>query len=109
METRCVLIKLKPNSRDRVREWANTLNARKAEVLTTMQDEDVIVESAFLYRSEDGDFLVYYMKAENLLKAQKVAKESRHAIDAYHKQFKRDTWGSVEELELLVDFERITH
>ncbi len=108
METRCVLIKLKPNSRDRVREWANTLNARKDEALATLRDEGVIVESAFLYRREDGDFLVYYMKAENLQKAEKVAKESRHAIDSYHKQFKRDTWDRIEELELLVDFDRIT-
>ncbi len=109
METRCFLIKLKANSRDRVREWANTLNARKAEVLATLRDEEVIVESAFLYRSEDGDFLMYYVKAENLLKAQKVGKESRRAIDAYHQQFKRDTWDSTKELELLVDFERMTH
>ncbi len=105
METRCVLIKLKPNSIDRVREWANTLNARKDEALATLRDEEVMIESAFLYRSEDGDFLVYYMKAENFQKAQKVAKESRHAIDDYHRQFKRDTWDSVEELELLLNLD----
>ncbi len=77
-------------------------------MLATLRDEEVMIESAFLYRTEDGDFLVYYIKAENLQKAQKVAKESRHAIDDYHQQFKLHTWDSTKELELLVDFD-ITH
>ena len=45
------------------------------------------------------------MRAEDMERAQQVAKESFHDIDAYHQQFKRDTWvrGSVTELQLLVD------
>ena len=43
------------------------------------------------------------MRAESLQKAQEVVKESPHAIDAHHQQFKKDTWVGGKRLRLLVD------
>ena len=37
-----------------------------------------------------------------------VFKNSIHAIEAYHKQFKHDTWEATEDLELFLDLELIT-
>ena len=45
------------------------------------------------------------MRAWNLEDASRTARRSEHDIDAYHGQFKRDTWESQEPLELLIDFE----
>lgn len=103
-QTQCVKIRLEPNSLDRVREWATTLNkSRRAEAMATLADESVVFEAAFLDRTNDGDFLIYIMKAESFEKANRAAATSLHEIDAYHQAFKRDTWGTRTELELLLD------
>ena len=107
-QTQCVKIQLKPNSLERVRQWATTLNeSRRAEALATLRDETVVFEAAFLDHTAGGDFLIYVMKAESLQKAKEAAVTSTHEIDKYHKEFKRDTWGSREQLELLLDLDRI--
>lgn len=105
METRCARIKLKPGSLDDVRAWAAELNARRDEVIATLRDEGVAVESAFLERTPEGDFLVYYMRVRSHEQARAAFERSQHAIDAYHAAFKQRTWESSENLELLIDFE----
>lgn len=62
MDTKAALIKLKPGSLERVREWARTINHRRDEVLATRRDKGVTVESWFLLSREDGDYLMSYMR-----------------------------------------------
>jgi hypothetical protein len=107
VETRCVKIKLRSGSLDRVREWAAELNRRADEVLATLRDEGIVVESAFLDSTDEGDFLIYYMKAESLERAREVGRKSAHAVDEYYHQFQRETFESGKQLELLIDFDRI--
>jgi hypothetical protein len=101
VETVCVRVRLKEASLGRVREWAAELNARRDEVLATLRDEGVRVESVFL----DGDSLIYYMRAESIDQAREVYAHSTHAIDAYHQRFKDETFDEQTALELLIDFE----
>ena len=108
METACVKVRLKPNSLSRVRAWAAELSRRGDEVLATLRDEQVVVESVFLDQTNDGDFLIYYLKARSLEKAGQAVQQSQHEIDAYHQGFKRDTWESRKPLELLIDFENFS-
>ena len=96
-------VRLEPGSLPRVREWAAELNARRSEVLATLQDEGVRIESVFL----DGESLVYYLKADSLDRAREVYARSEHAIDAYHQRFKDETFAERSQLELLVDFENL--
>ena len=96
-------VRLEPGSLPRVREWAAELNARRSEVLATLQDEGVRIESVFL----DGESLVYYLKADSLDHAREVYARSQHAIDAYHQRFKDETFAERSQLELLVDFENL--
>ena len=98
-------IRLKPGSLEQVRAWAAELNRRPGEVLATLRDEGVVIESVFLDETADGDYLVYYMKARSLADARAVAQRSTHAIDAYHQRFKQDTWEATTPLEALIDFE----
>ena len=107
-ETRCVKIKLKPNSIERVREWAKTLNRRRDEAIETLRDETVVVESVFLDRTEQGDFLIYFMKAESFEKSSLAAETSSHSIDEYHRKFMRETRAEATPLELLLDLDRIS-
>jgi len=86
------LIKLKPGSRETVREWAATMNARKAEAEATLREEQVEVESWFSITLDGDDYLICYMRAESMEAAQNIAARSSHPIDAIHQQFKADTW-----------------
>lgn len=98
-------VRLKPGSVERVREWAAELNRRRDEVLATLRDEGVAVESVFLDQTDDGDFLICYLRGQSVKDAGEVVQRSEHAIDAYHQKFKRETWASRTRLEPLIDFE----
>ena len=88
--------------------WAAELKRRSDDVLATLRDERVVVESVFLDETSEGAFLVYYMKAQSLEEAGQTAQRSQHEIDAYHAEFIRDTWDTLTPLELLIDFEHFT-
>jgi uncharacterized protein DUF6176 len=103
VETVCVRVRLRPGSLARVLDWAAELNARRDEVVATLRDEGVRIESVFL----DGDTLVYYMRADSIERAREVYARSTHAIDAYHQRFKDETFDEQTPLELLVDFENL--
>lgn len=107
-ETRCVKIKLKPNSLEKVREWQKTINGRKPEALATLRDEGVVLETVFLDRTGEGDFLIYVMKAESFEKVYEAYEKSVHAIDKYHRKFMKETYETREELEMLIDLDRIS-
>ena len=49
MDVVASIIELKPNSLNRVEEWAITLNERADEAIATLQDEGVRIESGFTY------------------------------------------------------------
>ncbi len=105
MQTHAFRIKLKPNSIEKVRAWAAELNARAGEAQEILKREGVVVESAFLDEIAGEQYLLYYMKAENLEKSQKIAAESAASLDAYHQRFKKECWESVTPLEPLIDFD----
>ncbi|PYE53657.1 DUF6176 family protein [Deinococcus yavapaiensis] len=107
METRAHRIKLKPGSLERVREWAAEITWRRSEALATLRDETVVLECFFLEQSSDGDYLIAVMTAQSFEQSRAAVQTSLHEIDAYHQQFKRDTWESGKQLELLVDLNRI--
>jgi len=99
------LIKLKPNSQDRVREWAEAVNRRKDEALATLSDESVGMESWFQVKVDGQDYLLCFMRCESIEQARQSGKTSQYAIDAYHKQFQAETWVAGTNISgtLLVD------
>ncbi len=105
-ETRCLKIKLKPNSLEKVREWTKTINDRKNEALATLRDESVILETVFLDQTSEGDFLIYAMKAESFDNAKEMYEKSTYPIDKFHQNFKDQTWDDLRTLELLIDLDR---
>ncbi len=107
METRAHRIKLKSGSLGRVREWAAEVTTHREEAMATLRDETVALECFFLEQAADGDYLICIMAAESFQQSQAAVEKSLHRIDAYHQQFKRDTWKSGHRLELLVDLNRI--
>lgn len=107
-KTCCLKIKLKPDSIEKLREWAKVINERQTEALETLRDESVILETVFLDQTEEGDFLIYLIKAESFAKAREAVQKSDHSIDEFHQNFKRETWADGKQLELLIDLENFS-
>lgn len=103
-ETVCARIRLKDGSLSRVDDWAAEMNSRKPEVLATLKAEGVNLESVFLERASDGDFLIYFMRADDLDQAARVAAGSDSEVDVIHRAFKSATFESRELLRPLIDF-----
>ena len=101
------LIQLKPNSKDRVLAWAKEISARRDEARESLRREGVSIESYHLMTLGDVDYLLLYMRTQDMDQAIATGAESDSAIDAIHQQFKVDTWvrgrGCVG--ELLLDLE----
>lgn len=104
MDVGAVLIKLKPNSMQNVDAWKTELNTRKAEAIDTLKAEGVFIESWFHVEIEGTDYLIAYMRAEDIAKAHKIGRESQFPIDAMHKAFKQN-WEKGYKATLLVDLE----
>ena len=109
MEASCTIIELKPNSRDRVEEWATFILSNENEALLTLENEKVTVENFFLATIDSTDYLICYMRAKSMKYAESAVKESLSRIDAYHQQFKKDCWGKGIKAELVLDLCRIDY
>lgn len=99
-----VLIQLKANSLEKVEVWQTELNARKQQAIETLKAEGVFVESWFHVELEGKDYLIVYMRAEDIAKAQQIGRNSQFPIDAMHKDFKQN-WEKGYKATLLVDLE----
>ena len=105
MDVGAALIKLKPNTWSKAEVWQQQFEQRKVEVIETLQAEGVTVESWFHVQIEGQDYLIAYMRAVDLVKAQQMAKTSPFEIDQVHQQFKRDCWEKVIPANLLLDLD----
>lgn len=107
METICVKKKVKEGTLEAVRKWFHTLRDKSAEVLQSLENEEVVIESAFLDKQGHDYYVIYYMKAKSLAHAHEVSQKSTLAIDKYHKECSRSYLEDRIELEPLIDFHRI--
>lgn len=104
LKSGCVKIKIKDGKISNVYEWKEYLNNHKDEVLQSLRQEGVFIESVFLDKQGSDNYLIYYMKFQNLEKANAAFSQSNLNVDKYHAQFKKDTFADKQELELLVEF-----
>lgn len=104
MDVNAVLIKLKQDSSEQVESWKNELNACKQEAIETLKAEGVYVESWFHLNLEGQDYLLAYMRADDIALAQQIGRNSQFPIDQVHKKFKQ-TWEKVIPATLLIDLE----
>jgi hypothetical protein len=104
LKTGCVKIKIKEGKLASVYEWKDYLNNHKEEVLESLKQEGVFLETVFLDKQQNDHFLIYLMKYTDLEKAKDAFSKSNLNVDKYHAQFKQEAWGDRQELELLIDF-----
>lgn len=77
--------RIEPGKTERLREWMAEIRQREEEARETHENEEMAAEAAFLEETEDGDFLIYYMEAEDIEHAAEAFNDSTHEIDAEHK------------------------
>ena len=108
VEIKCIVIELKPNSLERVKEWADFIKNNEDAVLETLENETVTVENFFFISLEKKDYLIGYMRAKSFEVASNAVKESLLAIDVYHKKFQKDVWVNGTRAELMVNLSRLS-
>jgi len=68
--------KLRPGKTERLRVWA--------EEIREFEDERMHLEAAFVEHTDDGPFLVYFMKADDVDAVIEAFEDSDHEIDHEH-------------------------
>ena len=109
MKTICIKTKLKKELIEEIRIWFQTLKNRMNETLESLENEGVIVESAFLDKQGDELYLIYYLKAEDISRVYEVFNKSTLAIDHYYKECWKKYCEGREVLEELLDIDRINN
>jgi hypothetical protein len=103
MEVECFKVKLKPNTVHLVREWSARLNSEMVDVRRLLKNEGMNLESVFLEQSNEGDFLIYYVRSPDLKRTREVFGASQHPIDVYHRETMKNIAESSRQLECLLD------
>ena len=98
--------KLADGKTERLREWADEVRNRSDEAVETLRDEGMHSETAFVEHTDDGDFLVYYMKADDIDAVYEAAEDSSHDIDEDHERVLMDV---LEDGEEVGDYEFLYH
>ena len=98
-----VKFKFKPNTKQIWIDWSEELKQRKDEVVETLKNEGVVSEACFI--SEDGEYVYYFMEAEDFEKARNAVIENPHPIDADHKKARESSLELVSKLECLFHFD----
>jgi len=107
VEANLVVIELKPDSQQRVEEWAEFIRSNLEEALLTLKNEGVTIENYFLVNIDSKDYLIGYMRARSLQRATQTVKDSLSEIDAIHQQFKTECWGKRFQGKSILELSRI--
>ncbi|WP_459192176.1 DUF6176 family protein [Halosimplex sp. J119] len=91
---------------DRLKEWMAEVRDRRNEAEETLRDEGMLTESAFLERTDDGPYLVYYMEAEDIDRVWDQYEDSNHDIDREHKRVMQEV---LEDDRNVGEFEPLYH
>jgi hypothetical protein len=106
-ETQLLKIKIRPGKTARVIEFLRSLKSRKDLSLEAMRREGMVVETMFLERRDDGDFLYYYAKARDLTLANQVNMEATDPLTMEIRNFVAETWDHITSPEPLLDLDLI--
>lgn len=78
--------KIEPGKTPRLKEWMGEIRTREDEAIETLESEGMHSEAAFIERTDEGDYLVYYMEAEDMEHVFESFSKSSHEIDLEHQE-----------------------
>jgi hypothetical protein len=98
--------KIESGKTTQLKEWMDEICEREEEAIETLKSEGMHSETAFIEHTEEGDFLVYYMRADDMEQVFDSFNESSHEIDEEHKQVMDEVLESGENIG---DYELLYH
>jgi hypothetical protein len=106
-QTQLLKIRIRPGKTERVVEFLRQVAERKEESLEALRREGMMVESMFLERREEADYLYYYVKSKDLAHAAQFNLQATDALTLEIRCFVSETWGDVSSPEPLLDLDTI--
>ena len=106
-QTQLLKIRIRPGKTEQVVDFLRTLMDRKDESIEALRREGMMVESFFLERRDEADFLYYYVKAKDLMEATQVNLRATDPLTLEIRKFVSETWGDVSSPEPLLDIDLI--
>lgn len=109
MDVQCLKVKLKEGQTDTFIKYTENLKKNMNQVVKALSNETMMVESIFLDRAADGDYLIFYTRAESLQKANEYMMQSTDPVDIEGLEIIQKTWDMTASkvLEVLFDVDRI--
>ena len=107
-EAQCLRVRINPGQTSNVRDYFARLKQRD-DVAEVLRNEVVLIESVFLDAAPDGDYILFYTRAQNLKKSGEAFKRSTHPVDVEARAFMAEAWDmlSAAKLEMIFDVDRI--
>lgn len=106
-DLQCLKVKIKHGLTDYAVEWIQGMKDRDPDGLNeALANEGMIIESIFLDRTFEADYLVIYHRAEDLLEANRSFNRSTRPFDETVRKFVTEVWGDSDHLDLVIDHER---
>ncbi|MCU0535601.1 MAG: DUF6176 family protein [Hydrococcus sp. Prado102] len=102
-KTQCFKIKLKPGITDYVVFWIKNLSNQRDRIQQILSQKGIILESIFLEKSLEGDYLILYQKKEDLGRNNEVFNLFRVPFEPAIQQFINNTVEDVLPLKMLFD------
>ena len=106
-ETQLLRIRIRPGKTDQVLDFIRSLKDREGASLEALRREGMVVESLFLERQDECDYLYYYVKARDLAHANQVNMQATDPFTQEIRKFISDTWGEIACPEPLLDLDLI--
>ncbi len=85
-QIRCVSVKIKEGCLEDVKAWFRHNQQNKEESLEAFADERRWMECAFIDQIQDDYYIIYFMKADDIVKAREVYRNSTLPADVFHKE-----------------------
>ncbi|PSQ44145.1 hypothetical protein BRD14_01760 [Halobacteriales archaeon SW_5_68_122] len=98
--------KIENGETQQLREWMDEVSEREEEAIETLKSEGMHSETTFIEHTDEGDFLVYYMKADDMKQVSESFADSSHEIDEEHKRMMDNVLESGENVG---DYELLYH
>jgi hypothetical protein len=106
-QTQLLKIRIRPGKTERVIDFLRGLMDRQEESMDGLRREGMVVESMFLERRDEADYLYYYVKAKDLAEASQVNLAATDSLTLEIRKFVSETWGDVSSPEPLLDLDLI--
>lgn len=103
----CGRIKIKEGALEEVKTWFETLSNRKEELINAFTLEGVWIESIFLEHAQDGPYLIYYMRQNDIEKAFDALGKHGLPVRLFHVEHWKKCCEECLLLDPLFDLERV--